>query len=147
MQASRMWPLGLLMTCRPWRRAPEWQVHFMPLSWLSLSASWPARKLRPEAGGRGEAHDARTVLVSSTSRRASSLKPQETMAAMWLYFLPHPPHTSLWPPFTPEARTELAQMTGATRKTQVPVSALSCLGDPEQFTGQPEFLREHGCPV
>lgn len=49
MQASRMWPLGLLLTCRPRRRAPEWQVYFEPLSWLSLSASWPARKLRPEA--------------------------------------------------------------------------------------------------
>lgn len=66
------------------------------------------------------------MLVSSTSRRASSLQPQETLAAMWLDSLPQPPQTSLWLPVTPEARTELAQVTGVTRKTQVPVSALSC---------------------
>lgn len=107
-----MWPLGLLLTCRPWRRAPEWRVRSEPLSWLSLSthsflAGLQGNSGQRPGGGKPTRHkDCTGIQHFKKSPFPAALR--GGVAATWLYSLSQAHCASLFPPFISEARIKLS---------------------------------------
>lgn len=105
-----MWPLGLLLTCGPRRRAPEWQVCSEPLSWLSLSTHSFLACKETEARGREGKPTRRKDSTGIQHFKKGSFPAalQDGVAAMRLCSLSQARCASFFPPFISEAGIELA---------------------------------------